>query len=260
MEKVKTKFMCVYVKKISDFTKGKIYEGYLEGDCCIVDDNDFVYPNLNYNEFKWVTFIPLNDLYKKVQCISSLNSPFGSFSSNKYYFIDKDNYIYADNGTRFKYVENVYENIYFKTVEDYTKEEKKMEKEVSSLEKNGLVKGVGDTMVQDMFRAVKNKQNGMIQFNPVKMVNICFVKLEENGKIYAFNNPGDKRLKKGTKVRVCTVRGEKDAIVESSLKIQMKYLNNLLYVTSGKKSLKLKDIVGVYTKKTAEVLEEVKAA
>lgn len=52
-----------------------------------------------------------------------------------------------------------------------------------SLEEKDLIKGLGQVMNQDTFRAVREKKSGLIQFNPVKMVNVCFanmIKVEEH--------------------------------------------------------------------------------
>ena len=72
-----------------------------------------------------------------------------------------------------------------------------------------MIKGTGDTMVQDMFRAVTAVDGGHIAFNPITMVNVCFVKHDGCNEIYAFNNPSDERLAMGTRVRVNTVFGKR---------------------------------------------------
>ena len=108
-----------------------------------------------------------------------------------------------------------------------------------------LNKGIDNALVQDVYRAV-TKANGNIEFNKVKMINLCFVKFDGNEKIYAFNNPSDKRLKGGTRVCVDTFRGEMDATVVKSIKIQDKYLKDLMYVVAGSGNLELKNVIGVY--------------
>lgn len=115
-----------------------------------------------------------------------------------------------------------------------------------------LVKGTGDTMVQDMFRAVATANGGGIGFNPVTMMNVCFAKLDGCDKVYAFNNPRDLRLCEGTKVKVNTSLGQKDATVVSSIKIQAKYLSDLMYAFCGKRVYKLQDVIGVYTVQLVE--------
>lgn len=109
-----------------------------------------------------------------------------------------------------------------------------------------MIKGTGDTMVQDMFRAVTAVDGGHIAFNPITMVNVCFVKHDGCNEIYAFNNPSDERLAMGTRVRVNTVFGEQDATVVSSIKIQKKYIPDLMFAMCGKRIDKLKNVVGVY--------------
>ena len=126
----------------------------------------------------------------------------------------------------------------------YTKEEE------NKMCSNGkLNKGIEGTLVQDVYRAVQNK-NGDIVFNKVKMVNLCFVKFDGNEKVYTFKNPSDKRLEKGTKVLVDTCRGEMEATVLTSIKIQNKYVNELQYAMTGYYDLGLKNILGVYETKT----------
>lgn len=130
---------------------------------------------------------------------------------------------------------------------------------MTSLEENGLVKGINDVLVQDMFRAVTSKQNDMIQFNPVKMIHICFVQFEGYDKVYMFKNPSDRRLKAGEKVKVHTALGDRDAYVVSSLKMQNKYLK-ALSLAVGNKCDRLEKIIGVYetvekTIKTEELKE-----
>ena len=51
-----------------------------------------------------------------------------------------------------------------------------------SLEEKDLIKGLGQVMNQDTFRAVREKKSGLIQFNPVKMVNVLqnMIKAEEH--------------------------------------------------------------------------------
>lgn len=120
-----------------------------------------------------------------------------------------------------------------------TKEEKKM------CSSGRLNKGIESNLCQDVYRAV-TKANGNIEFNKVQIRNLCFVKFDGNEKIYAFNNPSDKRLKGGTRVCVDTIRGNMDATVVKSIKIQDKYLKDLIYVVVGSSNLELKNVIGVY--------------
>ena len=265
--KKKYKFMCVWSDPDVSFTKGKIYTSDFENGKGFIDDRGHQYDYLQYDKFFGAKFVYVEKLVFKRICVKTPVERRYAYTQGKSYFIELDNgclYIYDDEGIKQKLGMVLLDSrCEFKIVENYKlkkEEEKKMTKEMTkemtSLEKNGLVKGTGETMVQDMFRAVTNKQNGLVQFNPVKMVNISFVKFDANSKIYAFRNPGDKRLLRGSKVRVNTVNGEKDAYVESSIKIQNKYLDSLLYITSGLNNLKLKDIIGIYKKKTVKVEQE----
>lgn len=113
------------------------------------------------------------------------------------------------------------------------------------LEEENLVKGLGQVMTQDMFRAVTDKSTGMIGFNPVKMVNVCFAKHNKDGKVYMFINPSDKRLGKNTKISVKTRRGISVAYVVSSVKIQRKYLKSLGKAI-GNPSNKYTKVIGIY--------------
>ena len=108
-----------------------------------------------------------------------------------------------------------------------------------------LNKGIDSKMVQDYYRAVVDER-GNVKFNHIKMVNVCFVKHDGNSKIYAFENPSDKRLPEGTKVRVMTSKGASDGVVVSSIKIQKKYLKELTCAVSGKRCGTLQPVLGVY--------------
>lgn len=120
-----------------------------------------------------------------------------------------------------------------------------------SLENEGLIKGLGQIMTQDTFRAVREKKSGLVQFNPVKMVNVCFAKHDKGGKIYMFINPSDQRLSPDTKIAVNTKYGLRIAYVVSSLKVQRKYLKALARVI-GNPSNKYSTVVGVFMDETAE--------
>lgn len=120
-----------------------------------------------------------------------------------------------------------------------------------SLENEGLIKGLGQIMTQDTFRAVREKKSGLVQFNPVKMVNVCFVKHDKGGRTYMFINPSDQRLSPDTKITVNTKYGLRIAYVVSSLKVQRKYLKALARVI-GNPSNKYSTVVGVFMDETAE--------
>lgn len=121
--------------------------------------------------------------------------------------------------------------------------------------KEELIKGLEDDLVNDMFRAITDKKTGMISFNPIPMVNVVFVRFGGNNKIYIFENPSDKRLKQGTKVRVETSQGFNDAIVVTSFKVQKKYLKNVMLLIGAEKS-KIKKLYGVYEPITRVINEE----
>ena len=78
------------------------------------------------------------------------------------------------------------------------------------------------------------------------MINLCFVQHDNSDKIYVFENPSDKRLKAGTKVKVDTKYGEKDATVVSSIKLQKKYLKSFMLAFTGSRIAELKKVLGVY--------------
>lgn len=120
-----------------------------------------------------------------------------------------------------------------------------------SLEEKDLIKGLGQVMNQDTFRAVREKQSGLIQFNPVKMVNVCFAKHDKGGKTYMFINPSDQRLSQDTKIAVNTKYGIRIAYVVSSLKIQRKYLKALARVINNS-SNKYSKVVGVFMDEDVE--------
>lgn len=120
-----------------------------------------------------------------------------------------------------------------------------------SLENEGLIKGLGQIMTQDTFRAVREKKSGLVQFNPVKMVNVCFARHDKGGRTYMFINPSDQRLSPDTKIAVNTKYGLRIAYVVSSLKVQRKYLSALARVI-GNPSNKYSTVVGVFMDEKAE--------
>ena len=250
MEQEKIKFMCV---KGRNFTRGKIYEGYETGDSYLKSDNGYVFNCLSVNEFVNSEFIPLRDIAFVIRCTETQDD---RFKIGELYFVLKDGKIYGDLEftCNFKtktyedwYNECVWNNYSFDLVEDYTaeKEEKQEENKMSNLEKLGIVKGIEEESVKNVFKAVTDK-SGKIILQPVKMVNLCFVRHDDNDKIYVFENPSDKRLKAGTKVKVDTKYGEKDATVVASIKLQKKYLKELMLAFTGGRTTKLKKVLGVY--------------
>lgn len=117
-----------------------------------------------------------------------------------------------------------------------------------------------DIKVKDQFLYDhKVKTNGDIAFNKVKMLTLCFVKYNHWGKVYTFINPTGKVLKEGTKVLVDSAGRDNVAYIVSSVKVQAKHVDGLVYAMTGKKHLELKNVLGVYevkivTKET-EVLD-----
>lgn len=175
----------------------------------------------------------------------------GSKLGDEYYLIElpKKYHGKGHKGNRFSYAMYDERNYWFITDKDIlgkvdTKEGDTMGKD--------LVKGA-DLQVQNVYKAVTDKK-GNITFNPVEMVNICFVKFDGNDKVYMFNNPTDKRLKTGTKVLVDSAGSDTVATVVSSIKIQEKYLGSLR-VAMGNKKQYLKNVLGVYETKTVKVEE-----
>lgn len=102
----------------------------------------------------------------------------------------------------------------------------------------------------NVFKAI-TYTGGMVQFTPVKMINLCFVKhdnQEDPFKTYVFKNPTNKRLSKGTRVVVHTYDGDTTATVVSSIKIQQKYLKDLLAGMHPCGECKLRQVIGVVEK------------
>lgn len=162
-------------------------------------------------------------------------------------------------GARGKYTES---NYYFVCEDDISHKVDKVEpkgteepapKPTKTTKVKKFVKGVDVDLIQDMYRASTDTKTKQVTFMPVTMVNLAFVKFEGNEKVYTFTNPTDVRLKSGTRVLVDTKFGEKQATVVTSIKIQKKYLKDLM-VALGNTS-PLKDVLG-----TVEVVttEEVK--
>lgn len=110
-----------------------------------------------------------------------------------------------------------------------------------------VVKGVGNKMVQDVYRAVSTEDGKNIIFNHVEMINICFVKHDNCDQVFAFENPTDTRLVEGTKIKVETQYGETKATVVSSIKLQKKYLSDFMYAFCGRRINHLRKVIGVYT-------------
>lgn len=247
MEREKIKFMCV--KSISDdFTEGKIYEGYEKGSSFLISDDGYVFNCLSINEFEYSKFIPLRDIAFVIRCTETQDN---RFKIGELYFVLKDGTIYGDlidfRIRNFKTYEGWYNacvwiDYSFDLVEDYTdKEGNKMD----NLEKAGFIKGIKEESIKNVFKA-KTDKSGKIILQPVKMVNLCFVQHDNSDKIYVFENPSDKRLKAGTKVKVDTKYGEKDATVVASIKLQKKYLKSFMLAFTGSRIAELKKVLGVY--------------
>lgn len=247
MEREKIKFMCV--KSISDdFTEGKIYEGYEKGSSFLISDDGYVFNCLSINEFEYSKFIPLRDIAFVIRCTETQDN---RFKIGELYFVLKDGTIYGDlicfRIRNFKTYEGWYNacvwiDYSFDLVEDYTdKEENKMD----NLEKLELAKGIKEESIKNVFKATTDKR-GKITLQPIKMVNLCFVQHDNSDKIYVFENPSDKRLKAGTKVKVDTKYGEKDATVVASIKLQKKYLKSFMLAFTGSRIAELKKVLGVY--------------
>ena len=248
MEREKIKFMCVANIDYSSFTKGKIYECYETGASCLKDDTGYVFSNLSVDDFNESKFIPLRDIAFVIRCTETQDD---RFKIGELYFVLKDGVIYGDFEFTCNFKTKTYEDWYnqcgwndysFDLVEDYTdKEENKMD----NLEKAGFIKGIKEESIKNVFKAITDK-SGKIILQPVKMVNLCFVQYDNNDKIYVFENPSDKRLKAGTKVKVDTKYGEKDATVVASIKLQRKYLKYFMLVFTGSYKTELKKVLGYY--------------
>lgn len=128
-----------------------------------------------------------------------------------------------------------------------TKEDDSVSKKVE------VVKGA-NILVQNVYKAVTNVKDGTVRFDPLKIVNVCFVKFDGNDKVYMFNNPTDKRLKTGTRVLVDSAGKDTVGTVVSSIKIQEKYLGSLRVAMNNPYPY-LKDVLGIYETKTVKVEE-----
>lgn len=190
-----------------------------------------------------------NDWIFEIMCTESRDS---RFKVGELYYVDKDGIIV--DGTHFYggctstssykewYEKCNWTDYAFKLITDRTQKEEQV------VRSNGkLNKGIDSELVQDTYRAVIDHK-GNISFNSVKMLNLCFVKFDDNDKVYTFNNPSDKRLDAGTKVIVDTVRGQQQATVISSIKIQEKYLRDLQKAMCGK-AMNLRNVLAVLERK-----------
>lgn len=264
MEVEKIKFMCVVENAYGCFKKGKIYEGYATDNSRLVDDDGYVYDRIPVNELIYTSFIPLSNIAFVIRCTDTIDD---RFKFGELYFVLRNGSIYDDDRFDMRDFESYTDWYYkcnwidysFELVKDYTSwlniSEKQEENKVNNLEKLGLVKGIEEESIKNVFKATTDKR-GRITLQPIKMINLCFVRHFENEKIYVFENPSDKRLASGTRVRVDTKHGEKDAVVVSSIKLQRKYLKNFMLAFTGDGSSELKKVLGVYETVTKEELHK----
>lgn len=116
-----------------------------------------------------------------------------------------------------------------------------------------FIKGANSTK-SNVFKATTD-DFGILSFTPIKMVNLCFVKhdnQENVDKTYVFKNPTDVRLKPGTRVVVNTYQGDVPVTVVDSIKIQRKYLKGLLKATIPHWNERLRPVVGVIEQELSE--------
>ena len=114
---------------------------------------------------------------------------------------------------------------------------------------NEFTKGLNSSE-SNVFKAV-TYTGGLVQFAPIKMLNLCFVRhdnQEDPFKTYVFKNPTSKRLPKGTRIVVSTCNGDTTATVVSSIKIQQKYLKELMAGVHPCGVCRLRPVVGVIEK------------
>lgn len=238
MEKIKY----VYVSKNGDeikdldFTVGKIYEAYPTGKSRIKDDNGFVY-NLTVSLFFNLQFEPLENVAFMVECTKSRN---GRFIKGEKYFVGIETTIYKQ---PFKYsLKNLCEE---KTI---SYEEWYNECEWHDCE----------------FKLLVDYTNKDYTDKKEELVNIIFTKI--SGEVCICENPSDNLLEEGTKIRtpyfpinhygnninkVSVIGYWIDSTVISSIKIERKYLPNLINIFC--KEVSFKKITGVY-----EVVQEEK--
>lgn len=256
----KIKYVCIFSERDKGFTIGNIYEGYPDGCSHIISDDGFKCLFSIRDFLPHVEFVPLEDILFMIKCTESCSS---RFIVGKFYFVNKKGHIVHDDGNsphlkdELKNFGKWYKScgwyVYnFELIKDYTKEDKEEKEDMK--DKTNLNKGIEGDLVQDVYKAVQNKDTGQITFNTIKMINVVFVKHDNSDKIYAFENKSDKRLKQGTKVKVDTYYGAKDAVVISSIKIQQKYLPSLMKAVSGELVSQLRQVIGVYKKVQEEKL------
>lgn len=167
----------------------------------------------------------------------------------------KSNDKYSITNLRNKYegvVEYVYEGEKFKTEDGYILDPEYFDLIEEPKHKTEFIEPANeDIKVKDQFLYDhKVKTNGDIVFNKVKMLTLCFVKYNHWGKVYTFINPTGKVLKEGTKVLVDSAGRDNVAYVVSSVKVQAKHVDGLVYAMTGEKHLELKNVLGVYEVKT----------
>lgn len=121
--------------------------------------------------------------------------------------------------------------------------------------KNKIKKGF-DCNIKDFCRVVTDVNTGNVHIQPVKMLNICMVKFDNQttSKSYMYKVPSDKRLKVGTRVLVNSIDLDVVATVVSSFKIPKKYLGALMIGVYGERT-PLKSVLGVVNKKIVDEVE-----
>lgn len=116
------------------------------------------------------------------------------------------------------------------------------------MEQQKFVKGL-ESSKSNVFKAV-TLRGGAVQFTPISMLNLCFVKhdnQENQNKTYVFLNPTKKRLEPGMKVIVETCKGYAPVTVVSNIKLQRKYLKDFMGAFSCSNNKKLRKVRRVIT-------------
>ena len=257
MEKIK--YICVKSSNNTLFTVGNIYEGYPSGSCKMISNTGYEWDcvTVDYMSEVGFVFIPLDEIVFMIKCTRTTSN---RFNVGNHYFVNKNGIIlgndYVGSFGKVKDFKTWYDGCNwvsygFELVKDYLNTELKEDNDMSCNE--GLNKGIENNLVQDVYRAVTNDY-GDITFNKVQMINVTFVKHDGMDKVFAFENKSDKRLREGDRVCVDTIRGEQDATVVSSVKIQKKYLKYLMKAICGEYITNLKPVIGVYKEVKKETL------
>lgn len=206
--------------------------------------------------------VKFNLVKNTVFMIECMESDDNEFKVGRYYFVNYDGQIIGTDRkcvTEFNYNTSYYDwyegcnwtTINFKLIKDYRKKSDEIEVEESSN------KEVKDDLCQDTNISTYDK-SGDTTFDNFEMINITFVKYDNDSKIHVCKNKSDKTLKAGTKVRVRTYFIERDAVVVSSIVLLNKYLPDLMKVIYSNELYPIPElgtIIGLYEERLIKLEE-----